>query len=188
MSKKIYLIFATLLFLKCSNAQNKLSIDINIINNHKPIILNYDTKHKKVFRVQIPFKLEVTNTSSKTQKITSFIYQYSIKNSGLLNDLFEITNNNEHNKISLASIKKLPPFTKKEYLIYSEHLIDSLQNIQNHFIPFLKTKRKSKSIFNINKSTFEKTEFYKNLVKEDSIVVRLINSNNFKRIKLPVKQ
>lgn len=183
--KKIILIFSALcLLLTCCKNQSGI-LDINqTLDNNNEVVLRYSDKTKTIWAINIPFKFELSNNSSSTEKFTTCAYVYNNqlgRHSKLyLSDDGVLVRNNPNNT------KTIENGEQQTYVIYSQHIIDTLASDIIVFKPYLdRIKNKDQDTLLVGTlEQFKKKhpKFIKYLIEGDSLDFEFLTpDNNFKK-------
>lgn len=178
MTRFIYLIILLLLTIGCSTSKKGLNLTQTVGN--EPVIIFLSNKYKKIYKIQIPVQLELTNNSIRAINYLDINYKYGARN-GVMEFLYkkdgsklvEIENNKK---------KQLGPYQSENYILYSSHKLDSSKSTQKWFEGYIE-----KMMIN-NKDTlhlgtvehFKKrhTEFFERIILKDSITIQILENKN----------
>lgn len=184
MNRKLFLLFLVLVILiKCKSSK---SIIVTPTVANLPIMVKYDKKYNKYYKIKIPIKLKIHNKSYSRFSFGTILYEYGKSNSSyesifqnIEGKLVPLKNNNK---------KSLRPSTTREYIIYTSHQLDSNRIFQNRFkdmLGVLNIKKEEKfSIGSFINLPLTAKEYLKNLLNEDKILINVWDDND---IIVPIK-
>lgn len=187
MKKTILLfLFFLLLFTSCKNQSGVLNIN-QVSQNSNEIVIRYSEKMKTFWVINIPFQFEISNNSDETEKFVtcSYIYNNQLgRHSKLYIDEGRALIRNNQN-----DIKTIESGQKKTYVIYSQHIIDTIKYNKTFFKSYL-DKVKGRNEDTLLVGTLEQfkskhPQLVKSLIEGDSLNFEFLTSEN--KFKKPIK-
>ncbi|WP_047790649.1 hypothetical protein [Tenacibaculum mesophilum] len=161
-------------------------ISVKKIPSGKRIVLSYDKVDNKFLRIQIPIKFELKSKYKNDIYIYSVSYKYASNKKGLVSPYYETVNNIDV-KQSFSLKKEIKYETTYFFSIYSQHLInnDSLSQLK---LSRYKNMMRSKfdSVMDAKKFKEKNEDYYKYILKNDSIRIKYKVEGRMKVLKIPV--
>ncbi|MHC9089994.1 hypothetical protein ACXIHB_15020 [Tenacibaculum sp. IMCC1] len=185
-------IILTLLLVSCTTTK-EITVTSKVSNKYK-VIAWYDKEQKDIWAISFPFVLTINNKSAnQKEELTFHQYIYKKTSEGAFAFLYKENDNNDLIKLSSTLKKEILPKQKKEYVVYSKHLINNLTD-SNKILSAFQNKHLNKD--SIHLSSFKNfknklPELTQKLLSNDSIFLKFTNFDKTtsppKRIKLPIK-
>ncbi|WP_394421635.1 hypothetical protein [Tenacibaculum mesophilum] len=189
---KIYLYILLLACTSCKTV-SKIEVDNYPSNKHK-VVVWYDKEQKDIWAISFPFVLTINNKSAnQKEELTFHQYIYKKPSEGAFAFLYKENDNNDLIKLSSTLKKEIFPKQKKEYVVYSKHLINNLTDSNKILSTF---KNKHLNTDSVHLSSFKNfknklPKLTQKLLSNDSIFLKFTNFDKKnsppKRIKIPIK-
>ncbi|WP_064966702.1 hypothetical protein [Tenacibaculum ovolyticum] len=188
---KKYIILTTLiLFINC---KVRVPIVKLTTSDKYQVVLRNSEKLKGFWAIQFPFEIEITNDSYRDRGFTHYKH-YCSPSSKCSNARLYLIDNDKLIKQSIGQIKKIGVYSKKKYVIYSEHYIDTLKYPRSFFKEYYQKLKESSFKDSLPVGTLAKfkkkhPKMVAHLLKNDSIYFsfpRLDNGNKFEGPTVPV--
>ncbi|MCG7503206.1 hypothetical protein MHM83_15160 [Tenacibaculum sp. Mcav3-52] len=189
---KIYLYILLLACTSCKTV-SKIEVDNYPSNKHK-VVVWYDKEQKDIWAISFPFVLTINNKSAnQKEELTFHQYIYKKPSEGAFAFLYKENDNNDLIKLSSTLKKEIFPKQKKEYVVYSKHLINNLTDSNKILSTF---KNKHLNTDSVHLSSFKNfknklPKLTQKLLSNDSIFLKFTNFDKKnsppKRIKVPIK-
>jgi len=137
------LFFGFICFTSCDTVTTKENMDISLEASEHPIILRYNKEHEYIWRIDIPIKTRLTNSSFLRKTLNRVNYNY---------DKSMEYHSNIHNKNNIrvpiyveidGKLKKPPKYKGiyynevKEYILYPYTKLDTIQNNQTMYQKYI---------------------------------------------------
>ncbi|WP_062060452.1 hypothetical protein [Aquimarina longa] len=180
----IVLIFTTI------GCRNKKEI-LYYFEQSNPVIIKLGRKHNKIFRVNIPVGLTVSNKSISKKSFITIDYKYSPYKKGIGEDIYKYSDGKSI-KIKNNEEKIISSYSSNKYIIYSRYRLDSTKVTQDQFKPYIeKMLSENKDTLHIGTVTEFKQKhkvLFEKLTKNDSISIQFLDGKKLgERITVPVE-
>ncbi|CAM1362847.1 conserved hypothetical protein [Tenacibaculum litoreum] len=189
---KIYLYILLLACISCKTV-SKIEVD-NYPSNKQKVIAWYDKEQKDIWAISFPFILSINNKSAnQKEELTFHQYIYKKPSEGAFAFLYKENDNKDLIKLSSTLKKEILPKQKKEYVVYSKHLINNLTDSNKILSAFQNKHLNNDSIHLSSFKSFKNKlpELTRKLLLNDSIFLKFTNFDKTtsppKRIKVPIK-
>ncbi|MFL0151760.1 hypothetical protein V2632_10790 [Tenacibaculum maritimum] len=137
---KKYIILASLILLISCKAKTPI---VKLTTSDKyEVVLITDEKLKNFWAISFPFEIEITNDSYKDKGFTYYKYYYS-RSSKYNRGILYLIDKNKLIKQGIGQIKKIGVYSKKKYVMYSKHIIDTLKYPRSFFKEYYQKLKES---------------------------------------------
>ncbi len=172
---KVLSLFLLILILGCKSKKPS----ITTYSNKEQVVLRINKKYKKIFRINIPTKINVKNNSIQKKSFISIDYKYNSYSKGIGESIY-VLEGDKSIKIINNERKTIGPFSSYNYLIYSWFRIDTSKATQKEFKPYIEKmlahNKDTLHIGTVNQFKKKHRELYEKLTSNDSISIRFFDS------------
>lgn len=182
MNKILYIIIIFISLISCDSSKKIIEINYREINEDVFIRLN----EGKVVSIDYPIGISLKNVSYKNVLFSSIGYWENDTKSSMGSLLYK---KQKDTLISVDRSRYKPINPLDEYILYTQQAIDTNAYTQQIFKKYITkdTIEKKINIGNINNFRKENLDFTNEIIKGDSLHIRIRYKKKIKNIKFPVE-
>ena len=146
-------------------------------DTNKSVIVRMNEEEKVITSIKLPFRFVVKNNTLKKMEFYKVYYEYGFRRKGAGIELYK-----DDKKISNYDHKVIRSHKSLNYFIYSRHITDSTQFIQDQLKPYvnkmLELNQDTLHVGTVAEFKERHPELFKMLTENDTISIRHLKGRN----------